>query len=48
VETDHLEIVLDEPAGRLDAVWAHLTGRETIPALEEQPAFRRDKIDDGR
>jgi alpha-L-fucosidase len=41
--TDRLVIEIDSPDGRLDGVEAHLTGVETVPALERQPEVMQEK-----
>ena len=47
VTTDRLVVEIDRPEGRLEQVQAHLTGVETAPALEPQPAFMQEKMADG-
>ena len=45
VTTDRLVIEIDDPAGVLERVDAHLTGVEAAPALEEQPAVMAEKFE---
>lgn len=44
VTADRIEIELDHPDGRLESVDAHLTGVESVPELEPQPAFMSEKV----
>ncbi|MGB3330473.1 MAG: alpha-L-fucosidase [Thermomicrobiales bacterium] len=45
VSTDAIAIDIDDPAGRLVSVEAHLTGVTTIPSLEVQPPMKAAKFD---
>lgn len=45
VRARELRIELDDPAAQLAGVSTHSTGIESIPSLEDQPAFARDKMD---
>ena len=44
VTTDAILIEVRDPSARLDAVEAHLTGMEHVPALEPQPEFMSGKV----
>lgn len=45
VETDCVVVEIDDPDGELVSVEAHLTGIETIPALQPQPGMLPGKMD---
>lgn len=45
VTTDRLMIEVERPEGRLDSLEAHLTGVETVPALEAQAPVLAGKMD---
>lgn len=48
VVADRLVIEIDDPAGALDSVDAHLTGVEAAPAMEAQPAAMAEKFEQAR
>lgn len=48
IETDSLRIELDDPHAELTGVEGYLTGVETLPSLEVQPALMIGKVDAAR